>query len=188
MNNVIRLSKLTKIIGVVTTVLFSLIVLAMLLTGNVGAAICFMPFVILGVALILAYKKQIIVVNEDGLVFSYLIKKTQHVKYKDIRCILVVPLNNRTQAALIDKKYNRIITLDSMLVNDESLYVKLAENGIEIVDFGELVEQNKDVSKYAGALNWIERNYYKSVYNEDEIVKKMSKSKKKRRLIKRRRS
>ena len=90
MNNVIRLSKLTKIIGVVTTVLFSLIVLAMLLTGNVGAAICFMPFVILGVALILAYKKQIIVVNEDGLVFSYLIKKTQHVKYKDIRCILVV--------------------------------------------------------------------------------------------------
>ena len=184
MNNVIRLSKLTKIIGVVTTVLFSLIVLAMLLTGNVGAAICFMPFVILGVALILAYKKQIIVVNEDGLVFSYLIKKTQHVKYKDIRCILMVPLNNRTQAALIDKKYNRIITLDSMLVNDESLYVKLAENGIEIVDFGELVEQNKDVSKYAGALNWIERNYYKSVYNEDEIVKKMSKSKKKEEINK----
>lgn len=184
MNNVIRLSKLTKIIGVVTTALFSLIVLAMLLTGNVGAAICFMPFVILGVALILAYKKQIIVVNEDGLVFSYLIKKTQYVKYKDIRCILVIPLNNRTQAALIDKKYNRIITLDIMLVNSEFLYAALAENGIEIVDFGELVEQNKDVSKYAGALNWIERNYYKSVYNEDEIVKKMSKSKKKEEINK----
>ena len=45
----------------------------------------------------------------------------------------MVPLNNRTQAALIDKKYNRIITLDSMLVNDESLYVKLAENGIRVL-------------------------------------------------------
>lgn len=96
----------------------------------------------------------------------------------------MIPLNNRTQAALIDKNYNRIITLDIMLVNYESLYAALAENGIETVDFGELAEQNKDVSKYAGALNWMERNYYKSVYNEDEIVKKMSKSKKKEEINK----
>lgn len=179
MDNVIRLSKLTKIIGVVTAVLFSLVVLAMLITRNIIAAICFVPFAALGIALILAYKKQTIVINEEGLVFNYLIKETQHVKYKDIKCILVIPLNNRTQAALVDKKYNRIITLDLMLVNYESLYLALAENGIETVDFGELVEQNKDVSKYVTALNWIERNYYKSVYNEDETVKSMSKSKKK---------
>lgn len=179
MDNVIRLSKLTKIIGVVTAVLFSLVVLAMLITRNIIAAICFVPFAALGIALILAYKKQTIVINEEGLVFNYLIKETQRVKYKDIKCILVIPLNNRTQAALVDKKYNRIITLDLMLVNYESLYLALAENGIETVDFGELVEQNKDVSKYVTALNWIERNYYKSVYNEDETVKSMSKSKKK---------
>ncbi len=178
MDNVIRLSKLTKIIGVITAGLFSLIVLAMLITGNIGAAICFAPFIVLGIVLILAYKKQTIVVNKDRLVFNYLIKETQYVNYKDIKCILVIPLNNRTQVALIDKKYNRIVTLDTMLVNYEVLYMELAENGIEIVDFGELVKQNKDVSKYVTALNWIERNYYKSVYNEDETVKMMLKTKK----------
>lgn len=184
MENVIRLSKLTKIIGIITAGLFSLIVLVMLITGNVGAAICFIPFVVLGVALILAYKKQTIIVNEDGLIFNYLIKEMQHIKYKDIKCILVIPLNNRTQVALIDKKYNRITTLDIMLVNYENLYVALLENGIETVDFGELVEQNKDVSKYVTALNWIERNYYKSLYNEDETIKKMSKLKKKEEINK----
>lgn len=85
MDNVIRLSKLTKILGIITAGLFSLIVLAMLITGNIGAAICFAPFVVLGVALILAYKKQTIIVNEDELVFNYLIKETQHIKYKDIK-------------------------------------------------------------------------------------------------------
>ena len=184
MDNVIRLSKLTKILGIITAGLFSLIVLAMLITGNIGAAICFTPFVILGVAMILAYKKQTIIVNEDELVFNYLIKETQHIKYKDIKCILVIPLNNRTQVALIDKKYNRITTLDIMLVNYEALYAALAENDVDIVDFGELVEQNKDVSKYVTALNWIERNYYKSLYNEDETIKKMSKLKKKEEINK----
>lgn len=184
MDNVIRLSKLTKIIGLITTIIFSVIVVAMLITGNIGAAICFAPFVILGMALILAYKKQTIVVEKDELVFNYLIKKTQRVKYKDIRCILEVPLSDRTQVALIDKRYNRIITLDIMLVNYEVLYLALMENGIETVNFGELVEQNKDVSKYVSALNWIERNYYKSLYNEDETIKKMSKLKKKEEINK----
>lgn len=82
MDNVIRLSKFVKNLGIVTTVLFLIIVLVTFVTGNMGVAICFMPFVFLGIALILAYKKQIIVVNEDEIVFSYLVKKTQHIKYK----------------------------------------------------------------------------------------------------------
>lgn len=107
MDNVIRLSKFVKNLGIVTTVLFLIIVLVTFVTGNMGVAICFMPFVFLGIALILAYKKQIIVVNEDEIVFSYLVKKTQHIKYNDIRCILMIPLNGRTDVILIDKMYNR---------------------------------------------------------------------------------
>ena len=67
MDNVIRLSKFVKNLGIVTTVLFLIIVLVTFVTGNMGVAICFMPFVFLGIALILAYKKQIIVVNEDEI-------------------------------------------------------------------------------------------------------------------------
>lgn len=176
MDNIIRLSKFTKNLGIVTTVLFSLIVLITFITGNIGASICFVPFVILGIALILAYKKQIIIVNEDELIFSYLVKKTQHIKYKDIRCILMIPLNDRTDVALIDKKYDRIITLDQMLVNYDVLYETLIDYGIEIIDFGELVEQNKDVSKYVPILNWIEKNYYKSIFYEENTTKRMSKA------------
>lgn len=58
MDNVIRLSKFVKNLGIVTTVLFLIIVLVTFVTGNMGVAICFMPFVFLGIALILAYKKR----------------------------------------------------------------------------------------------------------------------------------
>ena len=175
MDHVIRLSKLTKTLGVITAGLFSVIVCAMLVTGNVGAAICFAPFVALGVVLILAYKKQTIVVSEEELVFNYLMKETQHIPYKRIKCVLVIPLNNRTQVALIDQQYRRLVTLDTMLENCEALYAALAEQHIETVNFGELVEQNKNVSKYITALNGLERNYYKSLFSNDEIIKKMSK-------------
>lgn len=186
MDNVVRLSKLVKNIGLVTTAVFGVIVIATFITGHIGAGICFMPFVILGIVLILAYKKQLIVVNEDEIVFSYLIKKEQHVKYGDIRCILAVPLSDRVQFALIDKKYNRIITLDTMLKNEEVLFDALDRNGIEFVDFGVLVEQGKDVSKFVCALNWIERNYYKSVFNEGKIAQKMVKVKEKEEIEKNR--
>ena len=176
MDNIIRLSKLVQNLGIVKMVLFLIIVLVTFVTGNMGAAICFMPFVFLGIALIMAYKKQIIVVNEDEIVFSYLVKKTQHIKYNDIRCILMIPLNNRTDVVLIDKKYDKIITLDQMLVNHDILYDALIEHEIDLVDFGELVEQNKDVSKYVPVLNWIEKNYYKSIFYEENITKRMSKA------------
>ena len=155
MDNVIRLSKFVKNLGIVTTVLFLIIVLVTFVTGNMGVAICFMPFVFLGIALILAYKKQIIVVNEDEIVFSYLVKKTQHIKYNDIRCILMIPLNGRTDVILIDKMYNRLVTLEQVYVNYDILYDTLIKHEIDLVDFGELVEQNKDVSKYVPALSWI---------------------------------
>lgn len=45
MDNVIRLSKFVKNLGIVTTVLFLIIVLVTFVTGNMGGAICFMPFV-----------------------------------------------------------------------------------------------------------------------------------------------
>lgn len=141
-----------------------------------GVAICFMPFVFLGIALILAYKKQIIVVNEDEIVFSYLVKKTQHIKYNDIRCILMIPLNGRTDVILIDKMYNRLVTLEQVYVNYDILYDTLIKHEIDLVDFGELVEQNKDVSKYVPALNWIEKNFYKSICNENTTIKNMSKT------------
>lgn len=177
MEHIVRLSKLTKIIGICTIGFFMVIVIAMLITGNYGAAICFAPFVVLGGVLLLAYKKQIIRVNENELVFSYLLKKTQHVRYEDIQCILVIPLNNRTQVALIDRQYRRITTLDLLLSNSEYLYEAFEKKQIELLNFQELIEQNQDVSKFMGALNWIERNYYKTLAHEDETVKEMSKSK-----------
>ena len=131
----------------------------------------------LGIAFKFWYtKKQIIVVNEDEIVFSYLVKKTQHIKYNDIRCILMIPLNGRTDVVLIDKMYNRLVTLEQMYVNYDILYDTLIKHEIDLVDFGELVEQNKDVSKYVPALNWIEKNFYKSICNENTTIKNMSKT------------
>lgn len=176
MDNVVRLSKLTKFAGIFTIVLFSLIAIGMFITGNIGEGFCFMPFVFVGIALLLSYKKQTIVVNDNELVFNYVFKKSQYVNYKDIHCVLLIPLNNRTQAALIDKNYNRITTLDAMLSNSEVLYAALENNGVMTVNFEELLEQGKDVSKYVNVLNWAERNYYQSAYIEHETVTNMSKS------------
>ena len=43
MDNVVRLSKLVKNIGLVTTAVFGVIVIATFITGHIGAGICFMP-------------------------------------------------------------------------------------------------------------------------------------------------
>ena len=40
--------------------------------------------------------------------------------------------------------------------------------------FEELLEQKKDVSKYVGTLNAIERNYYQSIVQETETIDSIS--------------
>ncbi|WP_155403461.1 hypothetical protein [Bifidobacterium bifidum] len=58
---------------------------------------------------------------------------------------------------LIDNNYNRLNELYYTLDNLDVLFEMLAEKGVSIIDFEELVEQNKNVSKYISALNWIEK-------------------------------
>jgi len=175
--NIIRSSKIVKIIGIIDTIIFSLIALFLILAGNFLASVFFIPFVVLGIVLILAHEKQIIVIEKDELCFHYLIKKEQHIKFTDIRCLLLIPLKNRAQTALIGKKYERLITLDAMLTNLDLIFDTLEQKGIEALDFGEMVENNKNVSKYVPILNAIERRFYKSIVNERKTLKNMSKGK-----------
>ena len=174
---IIRTSKAVKIIGVIDTVIFSLVVLILIMTGNIFGAVCFMPFVVLGILLILAYKRQRIIIEEDKLTFYYLIKKEQQISYSDIHCLLLVPLNNRIQKALIDKQYNRLVTLDETMTNLDALYDILKQKGIQILDFGKMAERNQNVSKYWKVLTRMERYYYKSIDNENKTIENMSKEK-----------
>ena len=174
---IIRTSKAVKIIGVIDTVIFSLVVLILIMTGNIFGAVCFMPFVVLGILLILAYKRQRIIIEEDKLTFYYLIKKEQQISYSDIHCLLLIPLNNRIQKALIDKQYNRLVTLDETMTNLDALYDILKQKGIQILDFGKMTERNQNVSKYWKVLTRMERYYYKSIDNENKTIENMSKEK-----------
>lgn len=174
---IIRTSKAVKIIGVIDTVIFSLVVLILIMTGNIFGAVCFMPFVVLGILLILAYKRQRIIIEEDKLTFYYLIKKEQQISYSDIHCLLLIPLNNRIQKVLIDKQYNRLVTLDETMTNLDVLYDILKQKGIQILDFGKMTERNQNVSKYWKVLARMERYYYKSIENENKTIENMSKEK-----------
>lgn len=174
---IIRTSKAVKIIGVIDTVIFSLVVLILIMTGNIFGAVCFIPFVVLGILLILAYKRQRIIIEEDKLTFYYLIKKEQEISYSDIHCLLLIPLNNRIQKALIDKQYNRLVTLDETMTNLDALYDILKQKGIQILDFGKMTERNQNVSKYWKVLARMERYYYKSIDNENKTIENMSKEK-----------
>ena len=60
---VIGCSKFVKILGMITTVEFGLIYLVTLISGYYIAALCFLPFVFLGGGLLLACKKQTIVID-----------------------------------------------------------------------------------------------------------------------------
>ena len=174
---IIRTSKAVKIIGVIDTVIFSLVVLILIMTGNIFGAVCFMPFVVLGILLILAYKRQRIIIEEDKLTFYYLIKKEQQISYSDFHCLLLIPLNIRIQKALIDKQYNRLVTLDETMTNLDALYDILKQKGIQILDFGKMTERNQNVSKYWKVLARMERYYYKSIDNENKTIENMSKEK-----------
>ena len=79
---VIRLSKTVKIIGIIDIAVFSVITLIAFITGNGFASIAFMAFVLLGVILLLAYKKQMLIIKDNEIEFNYLFKKTQHVRMR----------------------------------------------------------------------------------------------------------
>ena len=171
---VIGCSKFVKILGVITTMVFGLLCLVTLISGYYIAALCFLPFVFLGGTLLLACKKQTIVINKNTLTFNYVLKKSIEVRFTDIRCLLLIPLGNRTQMALIDRDYNRLVTLDYAFGNLEILYEALAEHEVKIVDFEELLEKKKDVSKYVRTFNAIERNYYHSIVEETKTIESIS--------------
>ena len=176
-DKVIRLSKFTKVLGIITVVIFMIPTTFLLFTGNIIAALCFFPFVLLGAALLLAYRKQVIILDDQELTFHYLLKNTQHIPYADIHCLLFIPLNNQMHMALISKTYERLISLDNMLVNLDSLFEILQQKNIQLIDFAELAEDEKQAALYGNTLTMIERNYYKSIDSENKTVDSMTKKK-----------
>lgn len=176
-DKVIRLSKFTKVLGIITVVIFMIPTTFLLFTGNIIAALCFFPFVLLGAALLLAYRKQIIILDDQELTFHYLLKNTQHIPYADIHCLLFIPLNNQMHMALISKTYERLISLDNMLVNLDRLFEILQQKNIQLIDFAELAEDEKQAALYGNTLTMIERNYYKSIDSENKTVDSMTKKK-----------
>ena len=176
-DKVIRLSKFTKVLGIITVVIFMIPTTFLLFTGNIIAALCFFPFVLLGAALLLAYRKQVIILDDQELTFHYLLKNTQHIPYADIHCLLFIPLNNQMHMALISKTYERLISLDNMLVNLDPLFEILQQKNIQLIDFAELAEDEKQAALYGNTLTMIERNYYKSIDSENKTVDSMTKKK-----------
>lgn len=167
---IIRNNKYVKIIGIITTVGFSMMSIFFGIVAGMIASICFLPFVALGVILLIGYEREKIIIEEDTLTFGYPLKKTRVIKYRDIHCLLFIPLSNQTSMILIDKNYNRLNDLNYTLDDLDALFEMLAKKGVSIIDFGELVEQKKNVLKYIPALNWIEKNYYKSVFDEKDTT------------------
>lgn len=72
---VIGCSKFVKILGMITTAVFGLLSAVTFISGYYIAAFCFLPFVFLGGALLLACKKQTIVIDKNTLIFNYVFKK-----------------------------------------------------------------------------------------------------------------
>ena len=142
---IIRNKKYVKIIGIITTVVFSMISILFGIVSGTIASICFLPFVALGVILLIGYEREKIIIEEDILTFCYPLKKTRVIKYHDIHCLLFVPLGNKTSMVLIDNNYNRLNDLDYTLDNLDVLFEMLAEKGVSIIDFEELVEDRKSV-------------------------------------------
>ena len=141
--NVIKNAKFVKTIGIITTISFLILSIFFGITAGMIASICFLPFVALGLILIIGYEREKIIVEENSLTFCYILKKSRNIKYHDIRCLLLVPLNHRKQMVLVDKQYNRLNDVHYGLANLEILFEALAKNNIPIVDLGEMVERKR---------------------------------------------
>ena len=176
--NVVRNAKFVKVIGVITTTLFLSVSVFLILTGNLLASLFFLPFAALGIILILAYKKEKILLEKESLTICRLFGKTQQVDYREIRCLLLIPLRNRTRMVLVDKQYRRLLSLDPTLENPEILLEVLIDNEIPLVDFGEMAQQKKNLSRYFPLLTAIERNYYHAIVDETKVIEQMSKNSK----------
>lgn len=177
-NNVVRNAKFVKVTGIITTAVFLLVSILLILTGNLLASLFFLPFAALGMFLILAYEKEKILVEQDSLTIFRLFGKNRQVSYREIRCLLLIPLRNRTRMVLADKDYRRILSLDPTLENPEILLEALLEHEIPLVDFSEMAQQKKNVFRYLPLLTAIERNYYRAIVDETKVIEQMSKNSK----------
>ena len=65
--NVVRNAKFVKVIGIITTTLFLSVSVFLILTGNLLASLFFLPFAALGIILILAYKKEKILLEKEKI-------------------------------------------------------------------------------------------------------------------------
>ena len=171
---VIRSGVFVKIIGIITTAIFSLVSLFLAITGNIMASICFLPFVALGSCSFWPIKKKGSLWKRNRLTFFHLFKQPKQVKYSDIRCLLLVPLGTGTQMVLVDRQYNRLVTLDYALADLEILFEALLENDIPSVDLGEMTEKGENVSQYINALNVMEKNHYRSIADETKTMEILS--------------
>lgn len=170
MEALIKPRKIAKVIGLVTTGFFLVIAMGLFWSDEYVAAVCFLPFVLLGVALLVAYKRQYVLVKEKALVVGHVLKDAEEIRYDEVRCLLLVPLSNKVEIVLIGKKYERLLELDMMYDNLDALFEALDAHDIDILDFDEMVEAGQDVSKYLPALGAVARNYYHSVMDENDTL------------------
>lgn len=188
MNNVVRLNKFIEVIGWITTIVGSSGVIVLCLAGIYGCAILMALFLLLGIVMLLLYKNQFMIVEEEGILFHYLIKKEKRVSYADIRCILILAMRNKYEIVLVDKQYQRIAAWEPAEINDACLYEAFEKNNIKIVDFNEMIEEGSGAENYFQALNIIEKNYFENRLTVKKaevqmLKKKAGSSKKKKKYI-----
>lgn len=157
--------------GIIGAIFYSLFGILLMLTGHSFVALGILSIGLTCCAAVIGYKRQIIIIEEEQLIFRYVLKKEQVIRYDDVSCLLLYPCGERQQKILLDHEYNRLITLNESFVKFEKVLDALVQHDIPCIDFYKFAEKKEHMFCDLSALTSFERNFINLWWPRSERAK-----------------
>lgn len=184
---VMREPKAVLIIGMLCTGFCTALGLFFTVTENGAALIVFLPFILLGLLIILVYFRHTIILETDHMTISETFRKKRCVYYLEIGTVLIHTANQEMEVILLSHKKERLMKFSLNMTNADKAVDILEDRELPCIDLSEAAESGQNIKEYFSVLTKWEQFFYRPQLQITENVKNTKASKKAGQLEKERR-
>lgn len=175
---VLRERKSVLIVGIICTLLFAAFGLffAIMETGIV--LLFFLPFILLGVSVILIYCRHLIILETDQMTVSEPFRKKKVIRYSEIRQVLLHTTNTEIELILVSRAKERLMKFALTMRNADKAVDLFIDREIPFIDLSDLLESEGDIGEYLPLLTKLEQFFYRPQIRAKENADRIEASRK----------
>lgn len=158
---VLRERKSVLIIGIICTLLFTAfgLLFAIMETGIV--LLFFLPFILLGVSVILIYYRHVIILEPDQMTVSEPFRKKKSIRYSEIGQVLIHTSNTEIELILVSRAKERLMKFALTMTDADKAADLFIDREIPFTDLSDLLESRGDIGEYLPLLTKLEQFFYR---------------------------